>query len=584
MSYIFVRIPFCGIAALLVGGLVALTPPPAHAGWTLDGNPVTATLSFQQAPVVVSDGHGGATVVWTDFRSGGGDIYAQRLDANGTPLWSANGVAVCADTRNQSAPTAARSGSGAVVAWLDDRAPTDTNHIYAQRLDGSGVPQWTPNGVLLATNRADVANPRIMSDLSSPLVALPGFYVAYDVLSPVREVWAQRVDVSGAGLWSPGTSGGVRVSLFGGASFRQLTGLTSDGGSALALLVGFVAVWTDQATLSSAPDVMVNRVNSSGVQQWGTGVSVSPLAVRQSEGSVAQVGTQTTIVAWKDERNADADIYAQRIDGTGARIWLSDGLPVCRASGVQSNPLTVASSAGTAIVVWRDGRSGTTRLYAQRLDANGQPQWGVVPDGIALCDVDVPQTSQQAISDGAGGVIVVWVDHRGATSDIYAQRVDVNGNRLWGSNGVPVSAFTADQTVPQLTTDSSAGAIVAWQDARNAGQACYAVRSFNDVNVSAAPEPGAIGARLELVSRNPGPGPVLLSLDLPADEIVSAAVFDVRGRRVDTLGADAPWAAGPHRLQWDGHDADGRDTPRGIYFVRVQAGGRSDSIKVTKID
>lgn len=584
MPYLPVRWRSAALAVLLAAALDTVDGPAAHAGWIFDGTPACTNANLQQNPVIVSDGVGGAIIAWTDFRSGGGDIYGQRFDANGTPLWTADGVSICTASGTQSKPTAARSGTGAVIAWMDQRTSGASDDIYAQRIDGSGVPQWTTNGVPLATGAADQFDPRLQGDLASRVVDLPGFYVVYDNIN-ADEIWAQRVDVTGSGLWSPATTGGVRVSLFGGASSRLLTGVTSDGGAALALVVGLVATWTELTTGATVTDVRVNRVNSSGLRQWNPDVSVSPLAVAQSEGSVAQVGTQTTIVAWKDARNADTDIYAQRIDGSGNRTWLSDGVPVCRAVGAQSRPLVVASTAGTAIVVWLDARSGTGQLYAQRLDANGQPQWGgIVPDGIALCDNVISQTNHQVASDGAGGVIVVWEDHRGATVDIYAQRVDVNGNRLWGFNGVPVSTAAGPQVLPQLVGDGSAGAIVAWQDERTGGDDIYAVRSLDAINVVGVPEAAPAGPRVELVSRNPGPGPVRLALDLAAAARVSAAVFDVSGRRLDTLAADAPWAAGPHQLQWDGRDASGRPAPRGLYFVRVEAGETGRTIKVTKLD
>jgi len=35
---------------------------------------------------IVSDGHGGGIIVWTDYRNGDYDIYAQRIDANGDTI------------------------------------------------------------------------------------------------------------------------------------------------------------------------------------------------------------------------------------------------------------------------------------------------------------------------------------------------------------------------------------------------------------------------------------------------------------------------------------------------------------------
>ena len=53
---------------------------------------------------------------------------------------------------------------------------------------------------------------------------------------------------------------------------------------------------------------------------------------------------------------------------------------------------------------------------------------------------------------------------------------------------------------------------------------------------------------------------------------VEIEVFDIRGRRVAVL-AQAAFAPGPHTLQWDGHDADGRVTAAGVYLFRARIDG-----------
>ena len=52
------------------------------AGWDIDGNPVCTTASPSQQRIV-TDGMGGAIMVWQDFRNGNGDIFAQRLVSDG---------------------------------------------------------------------------------------------------------------------------------------------------------------------------------------------------------------------------------------------------------------------------------------------------------------------------------------------------------------------------------------------------------------------------------------------------------------------------------------------------------------------
>lgn len=53
---------------------------------------------------------------------------------------------------------------------------------------------------------------------------------------------------------------------------------------------------------------------------------------------------------------------------------------------------------------------------------------------------------------------------------------------------------------------------------------------------------------------------------------VTLAIYDTQGRRVRTLFADAPHAAGRHAAAWDGRDDAGALSSAGIYFVLLRGG------------
>ena len=64
---------------------------------------------------------------------------------NGFPAVNANGN----QTDIQSIPDGV---GGVILTWQDARTSGTGPGAYAQRLNAAGVPQWTPNGVLLAVN------------------------------------------------------------------------------------------------------------------------------------------------------------------------------------------------------------------------------------------------------------------------------------------------------------------------------------------------------------------------------------------------------------------------------------------------
>jgi hypothetical protein len=81
------------LAMLAVVSIVAvLTSPAQWSNDTLVNTPVFTGPGNQFAPIGVSDGLGGAFVVWFDQKTNGADIRAQRLDATGTRQFPSSGA------------------------------------------------------------------------------------------------------------------------------------------------------------------------------------------------------------------------------------------------------------------------------------------------------------------------------------------------------------------------------------------------------------------------------------------------------------------------------------------------------------
>jgi hypothetical protein len=97
---------------------------------------------------------------------------------------------------------------------------------------------------------------------------------------------------------------------------------------------------------------------------------------------------------------------------------------------------------------------------------------------------------------------------------------------------------------------------------------------------AAAVVPGVAGFAFAAPSPNPFTARTTLAFELPSEGAVTLRVYDVRGRRVRTLLAGANLVAGRHVAIWDGReDAGGRAAP-GVYFARLEAGGRTVARRV----
>ena len=110
---------------------------------------------------------------------------------------------------------------------------------------------------------------------------------------------------------------------------------------------------------------------------------------------------------------------------------------------------------GSAFITWSDNRSGLGYdIYAQKVNVNGNKEWGT--SGIVICTTEGDQWFSAICSDGNGGAIITWTNE---SEDLrYAQRIDANGDLLWNISGVLISTRGY-----RICSDNSGGAIIAWQ-------------------------------------------------------------------------------------------------------------------------
>lgn len=113
--------------------------------WATNGTNICTASNDQYIPAIVSNGSGGAIITWNDFRNGTDiDIYAQQINGAGIVQWSANGVSVATSTNDNDAPVIISDGSGgAIISWSDYRNGIDID-VYAQNLCATGIPGGAP--------------------------------------------------------------------------------------------------------------------------------------------------------------------------------------------------------------------------------------------------------------------------------------------------------------------------------------------------------------------------------------------------------------------------------------------------------
>ncbi len=240
-----------------------------------------------------------------------------------------------------------------------------------------------------------------------------------------------------------------------------------------------IIVWADLRN-GTDYDIFAQSVDAYGTVLWSSGgesVFADADSVRALE--VVSDGGGGVIVVWEDRRSGTgSDIHAGHIDAGGSAAW---GVAVSAASNDQASPALVSDGFAGAILAWQDYRSATDYdIYARRVDSDGNLAW---PDTLAVCRASGDQTQVVMAPDGKGGAILAWSDFRGSDYDIYAQRIDSGGHLLWDNTGVVICTALNDQTGPQIVSDGLGGAIIVWQDSRSGGSDIYAQRIGPSGNV-----------------------------------------------------------------------------------------------------
>ena len=450
--------------------LSSLPHAAALAAWPHDPTvnvPVCVQLDFQQAPQTCSDGDGGVVIAWQDRRNlAHFDIYAQRLSHGGTARWTAHGVPLCTEGSAQSSPLMTTDGAGgAIVTWSDSRG------VYAQRVDSSGAVRWTANGVAIGTGTGSQTAPAICPD------GFGGAYIAWqDQRSGNYDIYVQRVSAAGAVYW---TANGIALCT----ATDDQTGpcICADG-------TGAVVAWTDYRNGSN--DIYAQRVTEKGGAEWtanGNPVSVGTGAQRLPR--IVSDGSGGTLVAWEDSRSGNYDIYATHLNAGGSKDWGAEDA-LCSASGGQQQVEAVSDGAGGVIVSWTDYRTGAeSDIYAQCYRA-GVVQW--TANGVALCTATGSQVRLSSASDGAGGAIVSWADNRAGSLDIYAQRVTALGTTQWASGGLAVCTAEAQADAPSVAEDGEGGAVIVFMDLRNDGLPDLYAQRVHHFGALGNPEPAIV--------------------------------------------------------------------------------------------
>lgn len=405
------------------------------------------SLGTGGSPLVVPDGSGGNGVIVAWFGNGyDNGLEAQRVVlSGGTTLSKAwpSPTTIC-NQEYQAITTVAQDGSGgALISWAetDFSQQSPSIQIRVQKINSSGIAQWTANGVVVMDSSVEGGSTPWSypwSDMSVVTSAVAndgsgGAYVAWDdwrndVITNNKDpgnddIYAQHLNASGVPQW---TSGGINLPYYE-AGCQRYPSMVSD------LQGGALVTFQDEGGWSW--DISLVKLNSAGKAwvKWPVWDSHSqtdpgkdqfnPVVVYDGSGPVPK----GCIVAWTEEH---WQVAAQKVQIGGGSPDLA--------------------SQGTAILGTESSSGADTPVFHQGVGAN-------INDGSLSTRVD---TWNSTNTDPLSYVGIVWSQPAaGTVARLELTLATFQDGGWFGPNnmspgpGGPLSPTYLAEPEVQVTTD-----------------------------------------------------------------------------------------------------------------------------------
>ena len=376
----------------------------------------------------VADGAGGSLVVWIDKRFGnntgaGTCLYAQHLDAAGTPTLTLNGLRLY-QTKGREIwdMRAVAWNGGLLVAWVQGGFTIGGDTISCQLYDLAGVPQWK-QPTLMAT-RTSAAHFLGSDTFTVMPTSAGGATIAYDGGNYVMGF--NQVSKTGALRWAL-NSQNQQVE---GANYFDTVGDGSDG----FYLVGYTGTF-------GAP-LVAQRFGADGKVRWpiATSIAAGGSSARRGDWKLFTDSAKALYVAWVSNNN---DPLAAKVLPGGELAWASPGyVSLCTYGSNQTYPYAIWHD-NALWMAWADDRVNNINhnCYAQKVDASGKLAWDAsgVPVYAPPTDYMMPKL---AASDN-GSVMVFFNANFGAA--FAAQKLLPTGAQAFPAAGLPLSTVRNDR-------------------------------------------------------------------------------------------------------------------------------------------
>jgi hypothetical protein len=257
---------------------------------------------------------------------------------------------------------------------------------------------------------------------------------------------------------------------------------------------------------------------------------------------------------------------------TGVSVWSAQGTPT--GSGVVS--ATLAASAGNIVIaVSRYSRVDPFDPVSNVVSGNTNGVAGACSGGSDNSSYSLDITT--ALDNTLVYSAAARRNQTHTPGAGYTERAEVQH----GSGGNAAGQAVQDRAFPTASTVAVEGSLSSSVDwavvAVSIRPTSFAPSGLAD---SSPTEPTTFALRQSFP--NPFGSSTTITYELPKADLVKLTVFNVHGERLAVL-VDGHQPAGAYQTRWPAVSAAGSSLPSGVYFARLQVGGRAKTIKMMLI-
>lgn len=466
---------------------------PGYTCWEDNGIPIRqeTNLYWDGSNIQLSDGS--SVIVWSDASNGQQELRAQRISTAGETLWADSGV-LLSETHNMNYNYTLKVSAedDIFVSWMES-IDTVSHQVRGQKLDINGNTLWDDNGIVIV---GDDTVRITQFDLALDEDGNSLYFVRIRRLS---YYWYYVYKLDNNGVTYPGWSAiGIPVNEYatdhscgrvvtvennvfclwkesaGPESYQYYQIYSSDG---QAQLTPGGEIFTEDFFFGGTPELKVTseyQILIFGSSFTGSGYDAraqlidltgediwEEYLIFHDENSAAKTLVQGQgndyFCTWYEH----AEPYGMRISKfnlTGELLWSEPYLP---GNGEQDSIDLKPDANGGIWISWSDQNS---EIMLQHLNSDRQETFAA--PGILVSDLGLNNYIPSILLDENDEIMLNWYSERESQQRLYLQKIDYEGNLLWGEDALFFYSRLGGRTNYFDLAGNDQLSVIAWTDTR----------------------------------------------------------------------------------------------------------------------